>query len=126
MCAPAYLAYAIGFLWLWSGVQPIVSATEASLAMLANVGIGERWQWVLLVLASGWDVVLGVLCFSRVRHWSVLWLVQLATVWVYSMVIALALPENWLHPFAPLVKNVPIMALMVFVWQSTRQQGVKQ
>ena len=28
----------------------------------------------------------------------------------YSAVIAVALPEFWLHPFAPMVKNLPLLA----------------
>ncbi len=28
----------------------------------------------------------------------------------YSVVIAFALPEFWLHPFGPVLKNIPIIA----------------
>jgi len=27
---------------------------------------------------------------------------------VYSIIIAMVLPEFWLHPFGPLVKNLPL------------------
>lgn len=118
MSLPVYLPYSLGFLWLWSGIQPLVSASEASLTLLADVGVPLEGRWAVLMMASAWDVLLGILCFSKLRYRASLWLVQLGTVAIYSLIIAFALPENWLHPFAPLMKNVPIMALMCFLWQS--------
>lgn len=115
---PAYLPFSIGFLWLWSGIQPVSTALPASLDLLAAVGVPEFWRYPALLAASAWDVALGVLCFSRCRYRSVFWLLQLVTVAVYSVVIAVGLPDNWLHPFAPLVKNIPIMALMYFMWRN--------
>ncbi len=50
----------------------------------------------------------------------VLWAVQAATVAAYSLIIAFALPQMWLHPFAPLVKNLPILALLAFLWHEGR------
>ena len=118
MSLPVYLPYSLGFLWLWSGIQPLVSASEASLMLFADVGVPLEGRWAVLMMASAWDVLLGILCFSKLRYRASLWLVQLGTVAIYSLIIAFALPENWLHPFAPLIKNVPIMALMCFLWQS--------
>lgn len=117
MALPAYLSYSLGLLWLWSGIQPMVSASEAALGLLASVGVPKNGQWAVLIVASVWDMLLGVLCFSRLRYWAGLWLVQWGTVAIYSLIIAFTLPEIWLHPFAPLIKNVPIMALMYFLWQ---------
>lgn len=37
---------------------------------------------------------------------------QFAVVLGYSVIVACRLPEMWLHPFAPLVKNVPILAAL--------------
>jgi hypothetical protein len=31
----------------------------------------------------------------------------------YSVVIAIMLPEYWLHPFGPLLKNLPMLAAIV-------------
>ena len=74
----------------------------------------------MLLAASLLDVLFGLLCFSRARRRPVLWLAQAATVAGYSAIIALALPQMWLHPFAPLVKNLPIFALMVFLWRAAQ------
>ena len=33
----------------------------------------------------------------------------------YSVIIAIFLPEFWLHPFGPLLKNVPLLAAIVML-----------
>ena len=116
---PRYLSASLGLLWLWSGIQPLLTAPQQSLALLAQLGIPMPAQWPLLLAASAWDVLLGVACFSRWRAYSWLWAVQLATVLAYSVLIAVGLPEYWLHPFAPLLKNLPIAALMLYLWQQS-------
>lgn len=49
-----------------------------------------------------------------------LWLAQATAVAGYSLALALWLPENWLHPFAPLVKNLPILAMLL--WLGARRE----
>ncbi len=54
-----------------------------------------------------WDFM-----FTKFRNYRFLWLAQFAVVLGYSVIVACRLPEMWLHPFAPLVKNVPILAAL--------------
>lgn len=119
---PAYLPYSLAVLWLWSGLQPVLTATQPSLDLLAALGLPAPWQWPLLLAASAWDVLLGVACvLPQTRRRALLWWLQAATVAVYSLIIAVGLPENWLHPFAPLLKNLPLAALMVFLYRHYRK-----
>lgn len=117
MKLPTYLYFSISLLWLYSGIQPIATAPKASMAMLAQLGIAQTYQYPVLVFASVLDVIFGVLIFSRIRHQPWFWLLQFVTVASYSLIVGIFLPENWLHPFAPLVKNLPIMGLLFFVYQ---------
>ena len=115
---PAYLSYSMGLLWIWSGIQPLFFMPEMSLNLLNSVGIPDALQWPTLIAASLLDICFAFLCFSRFRSYSTIWLLQLLTVAVYSLIIAFRLPEMWTHPFAPLVKNLPIMATLFFLYQS--------
>ncbi len=118
---PIYLPYSLAGLWLWSGIQPLVCMPEASLALLAEVGIPKGVRWPVFLAASGWDVLFGLLSiWPLTRARPELWAAQLAMVAAYSLVIAFRLPEMWLHPFAPLVKNVPVMALMFYLWRMAK------
>ena len=36
---PLYLSASLGVLWLWSGMQPLLTAPQQSLALLAQLGM---------------------------------------------------------------------------------------
>lgn len=124
MNVPKYFYHAMAFLWLWSGVQPIVFSTETSLTMLAQVGFSVAWQYPVLLVASLLDCAFALGCMTQFRHKSLFWLAQFITVAVYSLIIAFRLPEMWAHPFAPLIKNLPILAILYFLFQQNKQNGV--
>lgn len=106
------LRFSLGFLWLWSGVQPALTAADVSLDLLGRTGIAAEWQAAAFYTSSALDVFFGILCFTKFRNYRLLWLAQFVVVLGYSMIVACRLPEMWLHPFAPLVKNVPILAAL--------------
>jgi hypothetical protein len=65
----------------------------------------------MLCGAAVFDVTLGLLTL-----WSpgrTLWRAQVALMLFYTAVLTLKLPAFWLHPFGPLLKNLPILALLV-------------
>ena len=45
-----------------------------------------------------------------------MWLVQLALIAGYTLLITLFLPEYWLHPYGPISKNLPLAALIALLW----------
>ena len=114
---PNYLYLSLAVLWAYSGVMPVLLAPDESLAMLAKLGITEPLQWGVFLFASVLDVIFALLIISRCRYQAWLWLVQFVVVASYSVIVAIGLPENWTHPFAPLIKNVPIMALLFYLYQ---------
>ena len=106
------LRFSLGGLWLWSGVQPALTAADVSLDLLGRTGIAAEWQAAAFYTSSALDVFFGISCFIKFRNYRFLWLAQFAVVLGYSVIVACRLPEMWLHPFAPLVKNVPILAAL--------------
>lgn len=115
---PNYLYGSLAVLWLYSGMVPVVFAQQQSLAMLAQLGIPDDYQMPVFFLASLLDIIFGVLILTRYRYHYLLWLFQLMVVVSYSIIVAIGLPDNWTHPFAPLIKNVPIMALLCYLFQT--------
>ena len=62
--------------------------------------------------AAALDIALGVAIYLvRRRRW--LWRMQIALILGYSAIIAVWLPELWLHPFGPLLKNLPMLAAIL-------------
>jgi hypothetical protein len=92
------------------GLYPVAD----SLALLERAGVPQALRSALLHGAAALDLLLGVLTLWPLRptqrRW--LWKAQAALVVGYSAIIAIRLPEFWLHPFGPLLKNLPILAVL--------------
>jgi uncharacterized protein YbjT (DUF2867 family) len=114
------LRFSVAFLWLATaavsfGLYPV----QDSYALLARVGLTGIVAAAALFGAAVLDLAFGLgTLFLRQRR--KLWLAQIALVVGYSAIIAVWLPEMWLHPFGPLTKNVPFVAALVVLHQLDR------
>jgi uncharacterized protein YbjT (DUF2867 family) len=87
-----------------------------SYAMLAHLGITGCLAVFSLFGAATFDLSLGIatlLCPLRWRRR--LWQVQIALIAFYTVAIAWALPEYLLHPFGPIVKNLPFLVALAML-----------
>ena len=114
---PYYLYLSVAILWLYSGIVPVLFAQSTSLEMLAQLGIDKPYRMTLFIFSAVLDVIFGLLVLSRYRQRAWVWLTQLCVVVGYSIIVAIGLPENWFHPFAPLIKNIPIIALLFYLYR---------
>lgn len=108
------LTISIALVWLWTGiVSAFLYPVDDSYQMLERVGITGGLAPLTLYSASMADFVLGILVLSRWRLRRVAAL-QIGIMLAYMLVISFCLPEFWLHPFGPLLKNLPLlMAILV-------------
>lgn len=104
------LRASVALVWIGSGVVSLgLYPVEESLAMLARVGLAHPW---VLYGAAFLDIALGAAVYAvKRRRW--LWRLQIALIVAYSAIIAVWLPELWLHPFGPLLKNLPMLATIL-------------
>jgi len=94
------------------GLYPV----EASYDLLARTGIPAALQPLMLYGAATFDLLLGLgILFLRRRRW--LWLMQLGLIGFYTVVIAIKLPEFLLHPYGPLIKNLPMLAAIWLLYE---------
>ena len=107
---------AMATLWLVTAYVSWFAWPHAeSMAWLGACGVPAAWQEPMLLAASLTDAAIGVLVLLRPRRW--LWGLQLALVGGYTMVMSACLPQFWLHPFGPLSKNLPLLAVMAVMWR---------
>jgi hypothetical protein len=85
------------------------------------VGITGNLAPVELYGAAARDIAFGMATLF-LRHRRGLWIAQTAAIGVYTMAITLFLPEFWLHPFGPLIKNVPILAVIWLLYELEKKQ----
>ncbi|MWL89381.1 SDR family oxidoreductase [Cupriavidus sp. SW-Y-13] len=105
----------MAMIWLATAFVTLFAYPIAdSLAMLHAVGLDGTLATVALYGAVGVDAAMGMAClFYRGRG---LWALQAAIVLGYSLVIAIAMPEFLWHPFGPVLKNLPILAILLILY----------
>ncbi len=111
------LRISLAAVWLVAGVVSMgVYPVEDSYAMLARVGITEGLAPIALYGAAAMDIAFGLgTLFLRQR--KLLWIAQATLIVLYTITITFYLPEFWLHPFGPLIKNLPILAIILLLYE---------
>ncbi|MCQ4163265.1 SDR family oxidoreductase [Tahibacter harae] len=112
-------------LWIWSGVASLLYPPDISLGWLARTGlrgglaVAALWSAALLDIAAG-----AALLWRRWRRAA--YGLQLLLMAGYTAVISFALPEFWLHPYAPVAKNVPVAALTLLLLLVEAPRGLSR
>jgi uncharacterized protein YbjT (DUF2867 family) len=115
------LRWSIALVWIVTGIMSLgLYPQESSYALLARVGVPETWFPLLLYGAASMDFAFGIATIVlRDRRW--LWFAQMAVIVLYTVIISVRLPEFWLHPFGPLLKNLPMLAAIFLLQQMERR-----
>lgn len=112
------LRVALAILWIGSGVLSL-AVPQTGLDLLGAFGLSGSSAVGVLAVASVLDIALGAA--TLLRPGRRLWLVQIAVVALYSGLIAWRLPEYLVHPFAPVLKNLPVVAMLALLWAQERR-----
>jgi len=109
------LRLALAAVWLITAWVSLFAWPLAdSLALLARTGLTDTPALIALVGAALLDAAFGLATlFAPGRR---LWLAQMALIAGYSAVIAVCLPEFLIHPYGPLSKNLPILAVLTLLY----------
>ncbi|BBB67418.1 oxidoreductase [Undibacterium sp. YM2] len=107
--------YALALVWFVTaavsfGLYPI----SGSLALLQPLGLSGAPAMFMLMAGSTLDLCLGLATLLWPRR--ILWLMQIVLIVGYSGIIAIYSPEYYLHPFGPVLKNLPILALLAYLF----------
>lgn len=121
MKPPNYLYHSLALLWLYSGMISL-HYQDIGIDLLAHMGFHHQFSLWLLYGASCLDILFAILIMTKLRQMPLLWLIQLICVITYNVLIFVFLPktllmEQLIHPFAPIMKNLPIMAMLLYLYQ---------
>lgn len=107
------LRWSLALLWIASGLLSFgLYPVDRSYDMLASLGLTGPVAAMALYGGAALDLVLGLLLLRGYRPVLIGWL-QLASMAAFTL-LALGLPADyWLHPFAPILKNLPIAAAVL-------------
>jgi uncharacterized protein YbjT (DUF2867 family) len=117
----ALLRLSIAVVWIASGVVSLgLYPVEESYRLLERVGITGLLAPITLYGSALLDIAFGVGSLVALR-WRYLWAAQAAVIIAYTGLITVALPEFWLHPFGPIVKNLPMLAALAILHGAERR-----
>lgn len=116
------LRISLALVWLITGLLSLgIYPVKSSLVLLAPLGLHGALALVVLYSAAVLDVLMAA--FTMLRPRRGLWLSQMVLIMGYSVLIACALPEFYLHPFGPILKNLPILAVLFTLYAQQNNQG---
>lgn len=106
---------ALAIVWIWTAiVSAFIHPRHDSLAMLARAHLTGLPALIALYAACALDFAFGVA--TVVAPSRRLWVAQGALIVAYSAVIAVTMPGLLAEPFGPVLKNVPILAILLILF----------
>lgn len=104
------LRLSIAAVWIFTGIVSLgVYPMNSSYELLARVGVTGMLAPVLLYGAALMDFAFGIATLVM-RKRRLLWLAQISVIVLYTLIITFRMPDFWLHPFGPILKNLPMLA----------------
>jgi len=104
---------ALSVIWIVSGISSIISF-EQSRELMVLLGIEGGPADLIIYFAVVGDILLGIcLWLSWLRKYVIY--TQIAVMVVYSLIISIFIPVYWLHPFAPVIKNLAMFVLALYL-----------
>ncbi|KVD42709.1 NAD-dependent dehydratase [Burkholderia ubonensis] len=108
------LTGSLAIVWIWTAIaSAFIHPLRDSLALLAHVHLTGISALAALYAACALDFVFGVA--TVVAPSRRLWAAQIVLIVAYSAVIAVAMPGLLAEPFGPVLKNVPILAVLLIL-----------
>lgn len=109
---PSLMRPSLIAVWLGTAAASAIERHGQSAALLAGVGITDSsWQAMLIHGGLLGDLVVGLALWLRPGRAS--YGAALALMVVMTAVATVLDPALWLHPLGPLLKNLPIAAMLI-------------
>ena len=116
------LRLSLAFLWIWTAIVVLfLTPIEENLALMEPLGMPEQAAVILIWATALFELVLGA---GLIANWRVreIALIQMMLIIVFTLIITLFLPEQWLHPFGPVSKNIPLLTatFILYRWETEK------
>ncbi|MDR3492110.1 MAG: NAD(P)H-binding protein [Gammaproteobacteria bacterium] len=110
------LRISLAFIWIFSGIVSVLPiSSPLSFDLLTQAKIPLSLQPIALYTLSTIDILFGIATLFNYRL-LLMGFLQCVCILFYTAVISFSLPMYWLHPFAPIAKNIPIlMAILIMM-----------
>lgn len=111
-----YARYSLAFLWIFTAITSLGWGKSIGYDVLANIHLTDTLAEAVIIAGSLLDFCLGLWLLSGWRQ-KQCYATQIIVILLYTLLLTLIEPNFWLHPFGVLTKNLPILALLVILYQ---------
>jgi hypothetical protein len=105
-------------LWIFTAVTSVFWGSAIGYEVLARQGIQGLLADICIYAGSFLDMVFGIWLLLNFRL-HLCYKLQIVVIVTYSILLSLIDFSFWLHPFGPLTKNIPIIALLLVLMSTT-------
>lgn len=110
--------FSLAFLWIFTGLTSIFFSPEVGYQILASASITGSLADFSVYAGGFLDIVLGLWMLTSFKT-TLCCILQIAVIAFYTMLLTIIDTGFWLHPFGPITKNIPIIVLIIFVYNSS-------
>ncbi len=111
----------LSFLWLITAITSAFFARDIGYEVLAHGGIHGKLASTCIWAGSALDLCIGIWLLSG-KKLKLCYFAQIVIIVIYTILLSLIKPDFWLHPFGPLTKNIPLLVLIFYLYQSSGHQ----
>jgi len=106
--------YSLAFLWIYTGLVSSLVMPSIGFSVLYSAGISGQLASLFVYGGSLVDIAIGIWILSN-KASRLCYQVQIATIITFTLLLTFIDPSYWFHPFGPLTKNLPILALILIL-----------
>ena len=115
--------WSLSFLWIFTALTSLVWGRDIGYEILSHQHIAGVLADACIIAGSFIDVVFGIWLLTN-YHLRLSYKLQIAVILTYSILLSVIEPSFWLHPFGPLTKNIPILALLFLLLNAEKQKFI--
>jgi DoxX-like protein len=110
------LRWSLVAVWWATALASMAEFHGMSRQLLVDAGLRDP-VWIGILIAGGAAVDAAIGCALAIRPCRAVYAIALAAMVAMTAVATLLAPSLWLHPLGPLLKNLPIAAILLVLLQ---------
>ncbi len=115
--------FSLAFMWLFTAATSYWWGRDTGYEILASQNIKNDIADWCINAGSLLDAFIGLWLLSNYQLKGCYGL-QIIIILVYSILLSFIAPQFWLHPFGPVTKNIPILALLLLMYKSSSSSTI--
>lgn len=116
------LRISLALMWIASAItSAFLYPINLSYDLLNKAGMPIFLQPYLLYGASLINLCIGIFLLFNYKN-KINYIFQIIFITCYTFIITFKIPQLWLEPFGPVVKNLPILLLIIFLFMMEQQE----